>query len=162
MHNLFSHTPEPDYVSPREADPCEQSVIIDVPVDQAFDGFSDSVHLWWPVAEQSVFGEGSHVAILRDHLVEESEDGDEVIWAEIQEWDSPGLIRFHWTLGDENLGSNDVDVKFETANESMTRVTISWEQVLDQQSDSENAFTCDWSLILSRYARFMGGAVHLD
>ena len=162
MHNLFSHAHEPDYVAPREAQKFEQSVVVDVPADQAFDGFADSIHLWWPVAEQSVFGDGGHVAILRDHLVEESEDGEELVWADVQEWDSPALMSFHWILGGESLGANDVDVRFGPANGTMTRVTISCEQVLDTESDLDNVFVCDWSLILSRYARFMGGAVELD
>lgn len=162
MHNLFSHTHEPDYISPRDAEQFEQSVVVDVPDMQAFDGFADSIHLWWPVAEQSVFGDGSHVALLSDHLVEGSEDDEEVVWADIVELNAPTLISFHWTLGEETLGSHDVDVKFESVHGTMTRVTISWEQTPDQHSDSGNVFVCDWSLILSRYARFMGGVVQLD
>ncbi|ALV44834.1 hypothetical protein MB46_04235 [Arthrobacter alpinus] len=162
MQNLFSHTHEPDYVSPLDAKPYEDSVVIDVPQDQAFDGFTDAVHLWWPVAELSVFGEGSHVAILRDHLVEESEDGDEMVWAEIQEWDSPGFIRLHWTLGSEELGTSDVEIHFDVADGGLTRVTIRCERALSSESDSDNVFICDWALILARYARFMGGAAKLD
>lgn len=162
MHNLFSHAHEPDYVSPPSLVPYEGTVVIDVPEHQAFDGFTDAIHLWWPVSELSVFGEGSHVAILRDHLVEESEDGDEIVWAEVQEWDSPEFIRFHWTLGQEEFGTSDVDVRFEAVEGGMTRVSISCERALSAESDSDNVFVCDWSLILARYARFMGGAAKLD
>ncbi|WP_425864178.1 hypothetical protein [Arthrobacter sp. TWP1-1] len=162
MQNLFSHAHEPDYVSPSEAKPYEGSVVIEVPLDPAFDGFTDAVHLWWPVAELSVFGEGSHIAILRDHLVEESEDGEEIVWADIQEWDSPEFIKFRWTLGQEEFGTSEVDIRFEPSEAGMTRMTISCEQITGSESDSDNVFVCDWSLILSRYARFMGGAAKLD
>jgi hypothetical protein len=114
------------------------------------------------VDQQSVFGAGSHVAVLRDHLVEESEDGEELLWADIQEWKSPEFIRLHWTLGQDELGSSDVDIRFNTANGGMTRIRISCEQASGPERGPDSAFVCDWSLILARYVRFMGGAVPLD
>ncbi|MHA7304526.1 SRPBCC domain-containing protein [Arthrobacter sp. TMN-49] len=162
MPNLFSHAHEPDYVSPRAAETFEQSVVIDVPGDQAFDGFTDAVHLWWPVGEQSVFGDGSHVAILRDHLVEEADDGEEIVWADVEEWESPGFIKLQWTLGQEQFGSSEIEIRFESVDGGMTRVRIDYQQVSGQDSASDGVFVCDWPLILSRYARFMGGAVKLD
>ncbi|MEO8222670.1 MAG: SRPBCC domain-containing protein [Specibacter sp.] len=162
MPNLFSHAHEPDYVSPRAAESFEESVVIDVPVDQAFDGFTDAVHLWWPVAEQSVVGHGSHVAILRDHLVEESDDGEEIVWADVQEWESPSFIKLHWTLGQEQFGTSEIEIHFEPVDEGMTRVRINYEQVSGLEATSDGVFVCDWPLICSRYARFMGGAVKLD
>lgn len=162
MPNLFSHAHEPDYVSPRAAESFEESVVIDVPADQAFDGFTDAIHLWWPVSEQSVFGEGSTVAILRDHLVEESFDGDEVVWADVQEWESPSFIKLQWTLGQEKLGTAEIEINFEPVDGGLTRVRIEYQQVSGLESDSDGAFVCDWPLICSRYARFMGGAVKLD
>lgn len=162
MPNLFSHAHEPDYVSPRAAESFEESVVIDVPAEQAFDGFTDAIHLWWPVSEQSVFGEGSTVAILRDHLVEESFDGDEVVWADVQEWESPSFIKLQWTLGQEKLGTAEIEINFEPVDGGLTRVRIEYQQVSGLESDSDGAFVCDWPLICSRYARFMGGAVKLD
>lgn len=162
MQNLFSHAHEPDYISPRESEHFEQSVVVDVPDMHAFDGFVDSIHLWWPVVDQSVFGDGSHVSLLSDYLVEDSEDDEEAIWADVVELNAPTLLSLHWTLGEETLGSHDVDMKFESVHGTMTRVTISWEQNPGLQSDSDKVFICDWPLILARYARFMGGAVPLD
>lgn len=162
MSNLFSHAHEPDYVAPQESQEFDESVILEVPADQAFDGFTDAVHLWWPVAEQSVFGEGSHVAILRDHLVEESDEGEEIIWADVLEWDSPEFVRLHWTLGQAKNGTSDVDIHFEDAGEGRTRVRILTEGSTQPIEDGDDDFVCDWSLILSRYARFMGGALKLD
>lgn len=162
MASLFSHAHEPDYVAPQASAVAHLSAVIDVPLDHAFDGFTDGIHLWWPVAEQSVFGEGSHIAILRDHLVEESEDGDEVIWADVVEWEAPQQIKLHWVLGQQQDGGSDVEIHFETVEGGASRVSVRYEQCSGETYDSGDSFTCDWSLIFSRYARFMGGALQLD
>ena len=162
MSNLFSHAHEPDYVLAQETKDVEVSVILGVPTDQAFDGFTDGVHLWWPVAEQSIFGEGSHVAVLRDHLVEEADDGEEVVWAEVVEWDAGEFLRLHWVLGHEQNGSADIDVHFEVVGDSQTRVRVITEPITQGTEQVGKTFICDWSLILARYTRFMGGALRLD
>ncbi|MFQ4149875.1 SRPBCC domain-containing protein [Arthrobacter sp. LAPM80] len=162
MPSLFSHAHEPDYVAPRTSEATESSVVLDVPIDQAFDGFTDAVHLWWPVAEQSVFGDGSHAALLRDHLVEEAEDGEEMVWADVLEWESPEFIKLHWTLGQDLHGGSDVEIHFEPVENGMTRVRVGFLRVDASDDASDESFVCDWPLILSRYARFMGGASKLD
>ncbi|MHA7175996.1 SRPBCC domain-containing protein [Arthrobacter sp. Sr24] len=162
MHNLFSHVHEPDYVAPQATQQLEDGVLIDVPVDQAFDGFTDGIHLWWPVSEQSVFGDGSHIALLRNHLVEESIDGEEIIWADIVEWEAPEHLNLLWVFGNDPESEREVDVVFEAANQGMTRVKITFHQSSAGEDLNESEFSCDWPLILSRYARFMGGAVQLD
>lgn len=163
MSNLFSHAHEPDYVSIHEHEDFDESVVLDVPVDQAFDGFTDGVHLWWPVAEQSISGEGSHVAFLRDHVVEETEDGEEILWADVMEWESGEFIQLHWILGQEQYGSADVEIHFEAAGAGQTQVRVVTEKMPQHHvQGDDDVFICDWSLILSRYARFMGGALKLD
>lgn len=162
MQNLFSHAHEPDYVASSETEHLEDVVIIDVPMDQAFDGFTDAVHLWWPVSEQSVFGEGSHVALLRDHLVEESIDGEEIVWADITEWDSPSHLGLQWVLGTDSENRLEADISFELADGGMTKVSVTYDHAPGGQAAEDGTFACDWALILTRYARFMGGALQLD
>lgn len=162
MSNLFSHAHEPDYVAPQEPEEFEESVILGVPANEAFDGFTDGIHLWWPVAEQSVAGEDSHIAILRDHLVEEADDGEEIIWADVAEWESPEFLRLHWILGQAQHGTSEVDIHFEDVGEGRTRVRILAVRPIPSADGADDDFVCDWSLILSRYARYMGGALKLD
>ena len=162
MQNLFSHAHEPDYVVSNKTEQLEVMIIIDAPLDQAFDGFTDAVHLWWPVSEQSVFGEGSHVALLRDHLVEESTEGEEIVWADITEWESPGHLSLQWVLGSDPENPPEVDISFELADGGMTKVSVTYDHVPGAEAAEDGTFACDWSLILSRYARFMGGALQLD
>lgn len=161
MSDIFSHASEPDYVEAKEiGNRRSESLVIGTTVVHAFDGFTDAVHLWWPVGTESSFGEGSHVAFLRDHLVEESEDGEEVIWADIVDWQSPTRIQLEWTLGQESHAPLDVEIRFDPETDSSCRVTIAFDQIQDVQSIS--GFDCDWPLILARFARFMGGTLSLD
>ncbi|MFB9164161.1 hypothetical protein [Arthrobacter psychrochitiniphilus] len=162
MQNLFSHVHEPDYVSLQPTEEAALEVVIGVPSDEAFDGFTDGIHLWWPVAEQSVFGESSHVAMLRDHLVEESLEGEEIILADIESWESPTHLSLVWAFGNESVEEREVDISFDLVEGGMTRVKATFHTLQGLDSLGEGEFFCDWSLILSRYARFMGGAVQLD
>ncbi|MCU6482751.1 hypothetical protein [Arthrobacter sp. A2-55] len=158
MSSIFSHAPEPDYVSPAEATWQVISEVVGTDAVHAFDGFTDAVHLWWPVSEQSEFGEGSHVAFLRDNFVEEGEDGDELAWADIVEWESPTLLRLDWRVADAPLSSSEVEVRFEDVVDGACRISIGFEAM----TAGDSHLVCDWPLILSRYARFMGGALRLD
>jgi hypothetical protein len=161
-NNLFSHSPDPDYVAIVETERRLESVVLGVPVEHAFDGFTDGAHLWWPVDTESTFGEGSHVAFLRDHLVEESLDGDELIWADVADWASPSLIKLEWTLGVDPQSTLDVEIRFDEVSAETCRVSIEFDHSEAPVDDGRGGFHCDWSLIVSRYARFMGGAVGLD
>ena len=160
MSNIFSHAPEPDYVAPVQTSTLTETVVLGVPVEHAFDGFTDGAHLWWPVDTQSVFGDGSHVAFLRDHAVEESEDGEELVWADVVDWQSPQLIKLEWTLGVEAQAAHDVEIRFESVSADSCRVTVEFEQ--GDGDHGEGDFDCDWSLIVARFARFMGGPLSLD
>jgi len=161
MSDIFSHAPEPDYVVAAEGTSRRsESMVVATSAVHAFDGFTDAVHLWWPVESESSFGEGSHVAFLRDHLVEESEDGEEVVWADIVDWQSPTRIKLEWTLGHDSQEPLDIEISFDPESDSSCRVTIEFDD--NSVAVAASGFDCDWPLILSRYARFMGGTPSLD
>ncbi|NVM96862.1 SRPBCC domain-containing protein [Arthrobacter wenxiniae] len=164
MDGIFSHAPKPHAEPVQEEGPGARSAAVVVPAQPefAFDGFTDGIHLWWPMEGHSGFGAGSHVGFEARRLFEEAPDGRQQLWADVREWMPPSDLVLDWQLAGDPLAPTTVTVSFDTAEEG-TRVTLvqdgwaagglGWEEY--------NKY-CDWPLILARYARFMGGAPSLD
>lgn len=157
MDNLFSHRAnEPLPTEPLPPVAC--SVTVPVPPEQAFDGFTDAIHLWWPLAEDSLFGAGSYVGFEEGNLVETAEDGRTSVWAEVDGWEPPRDLRLAWHRGTGPLAAQELEVVF-LALDGATHVEVvhgGWELVPDGRSLRAH-FERAWPQILARYQRFMGG-----
>jgi hypothetical protein len=157
--SLFSHAPDtPDRPGPLPALHCE--VTVPHAPTEAFDGFTDLVHLWWPVESHSVFGEGSHVEFEERTLAETSAEDEVSVWGEILDWQPPGSISLAWHLGTSPVSAGTVEIGFTAAGPDSTVVRLShtgWERDPDgAQRRAEYAGI--WPEVLGRYLRFMGGA----
>ena len=86
--SLFSHAAEEPQPS-KVLEPITFEVTVPHPPEQAFEGFTDLIHLWWPVDTHSILGDGSHVE-FEETVLTETSDRDEVRnWGDILEWE-PG------------------------------------------------------------------------
>ncbi len=67
-------------------------------VSHAFQGFTDHPHLWWPLDQESVFGEGgSHVEFEENLILETAEDGRTSVWGgTIDDWQPPLSFHASW------------------------------------------------------------------
>ncbi|GAA4659392.1 hypothetical protein [Arthrobacter cryoconiti] len=162
MSNIFSHAPDPDYVPVEASSRGKVIVVLGVSAEHAFDGFTDGVHLWWPVETMSVFGIGAHIAFLEDHLVEESDDGEESVLANVVDWDASSALGLEWTVGSHAFAPLNVEITFEAVESNSCRVSVEFDRVSTDEEQISREFVCDWSLILASYTRFMGGALSLD
>lgn len=163
MSELFSHaapSPEPGAAS------LESRVTeVTVPVGQreAFDGFTDGIHLWWPLAGYSHFGADSHVGFEDGALLEESSQGEQYLWGQLRNWEPPSSLELSWQLGGNPLTPTRVTVEFETRGGRSTLVRL----VQDRWPDGAEGVSMrekfgDWPAILARFVRFMGGQPSLD
>lgn len=163
MSSLFSHAPEP--VPENDSVPAARSAVavVPLPIAEAFDGFTDGIHLWWPMNTHSGFGGESHVGFEDGFLVEDSFTGTQCMWGEVQLWEEPASLVLKWQLGDNPLTPTIVGIDFTAVGESSTTVTLKHDGWTPGEVGHEQYEKyCDWPLILSRYARFMGGALKLD
>ncbi|WP_442214650.1 hypothetical protein [Specibacter sp. RAF43] len=136
------------------------TVTIAASIEDAFDGFTEGIHLWWPVESQSIFGGESYVVFSDQLLLEESDAGDVRPWAEVDEWVRPESIAMRWVLDPDPRAQSSVRVSFSAGGAE--RSTVSVRQQRSSTNPGRGGFVWDWSLILSRYARYMGGSVGLD
>lgn len=154
MGDLFSH-PEPAAAGSAQR---ETSVVVPVAPDRAFAAFTDLIHLWWPLAENSAFGAESHLEFDSRSLVEESLDGEQRLWASIRDWQPPSflVLDFFFGRGPSAPATLRIDVE---AAEGGSKVSLQ-EHVSGSASEDPSwiAAQLDWAAILQRFGRFMGAA----
>ncbi|RZU60567.1 SRPBCC domain-containing protein [Zhihengliuella halotolerans] len=158
MHGLFSHAPapEPGPSSDADVDPLRFSVRVPVGSDRAFEGFTEYVHLWWPVDEHSHFGDGAHMSLDVDGLSEDSPSGETHRWASLLEAQAPARIELSCTYNFEDLAPSHVVVAFRSAgSETQVELTHTGLAVGEDGQRQAEVYAC-WGPILERFARFMG------
>jgi hypothetical protein len=161
MENLFSH-PEDALPSPAEPaeslEPVIHSVTVPGPVAQAFAGFTDHTHLWWPMESDSVFGAGSYVEFEDILILETADDGRTAVWGSLDDWQPPLSFHASWYPGTTALWSTELRIAFRAVPEG-TEIRVvhdGWEGAEDP-SATRAASAKSWPAVLERFVRFMGG-----
>ncbi len=176
MSGLFSHpSASPDV--PKDRAEIRTAVSVPAPIDHAWTGLTEHLHLWWPADELSRWGDDSFFDLEDNALVETSAQEDEYVWGEVIDghpgrwlelrWrhigsDSTTAVRLDMSTGEEattreeltSWGADEMPTEG-----AVTRLTIThtgWTTV-DQQ-DVYDLYRAFWPDVLARYRRFMGGA----
>lgn len=158
MDSLFSHAPNSDESHSRLDNASkhrEQRFEVRVPVetDQAFEGFTDYPHLWWP-SEFTAFGSGTHVSIEDDEVGEEGgEEAQWLAWARIADFQPSHALAFDWLNGPESR----INIQFEPTGPSTSKVVVNVTGATLLKRVEDGTFKeVDWERVLGFYARFMG------
>ncbi|MBT8240782.1 MAG: SRPBCC domain-containing protein [Acidimicrobiia bacterium] len=90
----------------------------------AFSIFTEEIGAWWPLPTHGLFGTSAGAVHFRGgKLIEQSTDGSESVWAEVQSWDPPNRLVISWHPGHEASDASEVEVLFED-HDGGTRVVI--------------------------------------
>lgn len=159
MNSLFSHggagTPAETPSAPPPVIVAE--VIVPHTAADAFTGFTDAIHLWWP-SDQTIFGDGTHPEFTDGELFEEDPTGKSALWATVVPSQSEAQLELAWHLSGNPNASSRVTASF-SVHGSETTVTVihdGWAAGAAGHEQYEAA--PDWQAVLDRYRRFMGGA----
>ncbi|WP_049758802.1 SRPBCC family protein [Renibacterium salmoninarum] len=157
MERLFSHTTENHAIDGDSTVLRDRAAQADIPLppSQVSEAFTDLIHLWWPLAEYSVFGAESHVEFDDGQLVEEALDGRQFLWATVLD-SQPSQLKLAWFLGAATGSSTNVSVDFE-ALETGCRLSLrqnGWQPGASGKEQFEKYQ--DWPHILASFSRFMG------
>jgi hypothetical protein len=159
MDSIFSHQNAGARGGDPEARPPATTVEVTVPRDvaDAFAGFTDGIHLWWPVT-QTHFGEGTHPEFTDGVLFEEDASGRSRVWGTVLGPPSGTELQLAWHhRGNPDLSSH-VSISF-TPAESGTRLALIQDGWAAGEAGAEQrAAAPDWQAALFCYRRFMGGA----
>lgn len=154
----FSHAPaaEPTPV-PGRRPTLELAAVIAAPADAAFRAMTDSIHLWWPLADVSTWGEDTYVEFDGDAVVETSPRNETAVWAQALGWQQDRWIELEWSPDAPVLQASTLLVEFGDAvlPSGATGTALDW-RVDDGQPGAA------WSEAFERLVRFLGGRVDLD
>ena len=160
MDELFSHAspvPGPEHTAADVPAPLVCSVMVPVAADQAFEGMTEYIHLWWPVGKYSAFGSGTHPAFGAGSLYEEAEDGRQYQWARVVQVKHPRLIELSFTMLMDQYPPTRVTIAFEELGTG-TKVMLMHDGWAPGAAGQEQvAKYGGWAEILGFYVRFMGG-----
>lgn len=160
---LFSHAaPGRDHESgPDGGLPAEPVLCaVEVPAGSwdAFAGFTEHLHLWWPFEDLSVHGAGTYAAFEEGALVETSPQGEMTVWADVVRWEPPVSVALAWHPGASGHRSTHVRIAWSAGPTGGTRVGLEhggWGSG-DVDGAERSVYAAFWALALARYARFMG------
>jgi uncharacterized protein YndB with AHSA1/START domain len=111
----------------QDADPIQQSVHVDCPLDDAFRLFTEGFGKWWPLAPTSRSGSDAQTCEMEPgvdgRILERSPSGVEREWGVVTEWNPPGKLEFTWNPGGPKDDRQAVSVEFQK-EEGGTRVTL--------------------------------------
>ena len=149
-----------------------KSVVVAVPVAQAFSVFTDRFGDFKP-AEHNLLAvpiaETVFEPVVGGNIIDRGVDGSECRWARILAFEPPNRVVFSWDIGPQWQVETDpkmtseVEVRFLAEGPERTRVELEhrhidrhgpgWEAVVDGINGSEG-----WPLYLSRFAALFGSA----
>ena len=131
--------------------PVRREVLVKASPARAFELFTGRIGDWWPLAEYSVYGDGT-VAFEGSQLVERK-GSDESVWGAVTAWNPPDEVAFTWHPGYDEAQATDVRVTF-TAEGDETLVTLvhtGWERMTDPDAAADE-YRNGWPGVLAGFA----------
>ena len=157
MSDLFSNAAPPPQQFDRVA-ALEFDVALPVPVEHAFAGVAEHIHLWWPAEELSVWGVGSFFDLEDNALVETSADDEEAVWAEVRRTRQDTRLEMIWHHQPDGRAPTELTIYFRQEGSGATASIIHSGWTTEPSSVEGRAIYRDfWPLALEKFSRFMGG-----
>lgn len=159
MDSLFSHGDDGPATGDSGTPPTTLTAEVTVPrnADESFAGFTDGIHLWWPVS-QTYFGEGTHPEFTNGELFEEDASGNTALWATVVGSPADGELELSWHHQRNPHFTSHVDVSFTLVGTSTLVKVLHDGWAEGELGHEQHAAAPDWSVVLASYRRFMGGA----
>jgi uncharacterized protein YndB with AHSA1/START domain len=130
-----------------------KSVTVPLPVEQAFELFTERIGSWWTLRTHSVGGEQAQTVVLEGklngRLYERQTDGTEADWGRVTVFEPPHRLVLAWNL---KVGT-EVEIRF-TADGESTRVDLEhrgWERLGDEADRWYRSYDEGWPTVLRAY-----------
>ena len=147
------------------------SIVVDAPIEQAFEVFTDDLDSWFP-AEYNLLDTPISKRVFEPRVGGEiydiGEDGKECHWARVLAFEPPDRVVFSWDIGptwqieSDPEKTSEVEVRFIAESPERTRVELEhrnldrhgdgWEQVRESTSGDGG-----WSGLLAAFAARIAG-----
>ena len=132
-----------------EVAPIEKTIVVARPVEEAFRMYTEELGSWWPLRSHARNTERPDTAVLDPHvggrLYEQTRDGEELDWGEVQVWDPPHRLVHSWHLGRPD-GATQVEVRFAPDGDG-TRVELVHRGWSDDAAGRRSMYDTGWDFV---------------
>jgi uncharacterized protein YndB with AHSA1/START domain len=132
-------------------------ITVDLPVEEAFELYTEGIANWWPYSTHSVEEEDVVTVVFEAReggsIYERAKSGKEHVWGTVLAWDPPNRIVHTWCPGRGEDTAQEVEVRFEPAG-SGTRVELvhtGWEKLADRAAETFKNYDSGWDYVLGEY-----------
>jgi uncharacterized protein YndB with AHSA1/START domain len=146
-------------------------VVVDVPVERAFEAFTREMESWWDPDHHLIEVDLAEMVVeprAGGHIYDRGVDGSECHWARVLAYEPPTRFVFswdittRWTLEADPAKASEVEVRFEADGPRRTRVELEhrnldrhgpgWEGMRDAVGSPDG-----WPAGLARYGEYANG-----
>jgi len=146
--------------------PVEVSIVVEAPIEEAFDVFTRDIGSWWPADHhilQAELAEMEFEPRVGGQVIDRGVDGTECRWARVLAYDPPTRlviswdIALNWQVETDPSRTSEVEVRFTSEAPARTRVELvhrhierhgdGWEQMHGAVSSPDG-----WPVGLQRFS----------
>jgi uncharacterized protein YndB with AHSA1/START domain len=115
------------------AAPVRTQIVVQAPIDRAFEVFTADIGSWWPPANHILDAELSEMVFeprVGGHIYDRGVDGSESHWARVLAYEPPDRLVFSWDISaqwqieTDPSRTSEVEVRFIAETPSRTRVEL--------------------------------------
>ena len=152
--------------------PVHEEVLVDVPVERAFEVFTSDMSGWWPPEHHLLEGELAEIVLeprAGGRIYDRGTDGSECQWARVLAWDPPHRLVFswdislQWTVETDPERTSEVEVRFTPEGTGRTKVALEHRHIERHGEGWEGMHTAvgspdGWAVGLHRFADYAAAA----
>ena len=115
------------------AAPVRTSIVVDAPVQRAFEVFTQEMRSWWPEDHHVLEGELAEMVFeprVGGRIYDRAADGRECTWSRVLAYEPPHRLVFSWDVStswgieEDPEHTSEVEVRFIAEADSRTRVEL--------------------------------------
>ena len=139
-------------------DPIVKKLTLNATPARAFEHFTKSIHVWWPLATLSLSQAAAKTAVFEAHaggrIYEIDKHGREREWGRVLACEPPRRLVFSWVL-EQPDNATEVEVRFEPAGKdgcAFTLIHRGWDS-RPQGGEWRGEYDEGWQGVLAGYAQ---------
>jgi uncharacterized protein YndB with AHSA1/START domain len=149
-----------------------ESIVVDSPIELAFQVFTEDIGSWWPPDHHILEGELAEMVFEPregGHIYDRNTHGEECRWARVLAYEPPNRVVFSWDIGldwkiqPDPAKTSEVEVRFVAEAAERTRVELEHRHLERHGERWENMRGAvgspgGWRRGLERFAQRMAGS----
>ena len=138
-------------------EPLRLSLVVECPVEHAFDVWTAKTSSWWPLTHTVTVEPGLEVVFEGEpggRIFERTPSGLEVDWGKITVWEPPRRLGYLWHIRTDRADATEVEIGFFDQGDSTTRVDIEhrgWERLGTRGPSWRDVNRSGWDGVLPHY-----------